>query len=427
MADPFGDQGKRPAPTIEGTATEIKTDDETPASVKDASSAESNEPDRAAADPDNRKAAGEAGANGVPPPPAQSGNSMRNALLSLFAGLIGGAIAALALPYVWKDGPGVQPADDSALAARIAKLEAAPPPDTSENERIARLEESLKTMAETAKQDGSVADAAAVSQQIQEAEERLESKLNEALEDVDPVNAEQIESMRTELADLRSRVATLREAATDDTAAAAPEIMALNERIMALESTVPNLVGAIDKEMAGTRSAALTLAFSNLRAAVNAGKPYVAELKTITALAPGAGDLGKLPDYADKGIPTLPELTRQFREKKDAALTLASPSEDESFLGELMTSAQSLVKVRRVDDSPEGNSVTAILTRADTDLENEQLADAVAEVDALQGDAREPFAAWLEAARARIAAEETLQRLEGVLLASLTGGAPAQP
>jgi hypothetical protein len=426
MADPFGDQGKRPAPTIEGTATEIKTDDETPASVKDASSAESIEPDRAAADPDNRKAAGEAGANSVPPP-ARSGNSMRNALLSLFAGLIGGAIAALALPYVWKDGAGVQPADDSALAARIARLEAAPPPDSTENERIARLEESLKTMAETAKQDGSVADAAAVSRQIQEAEERLESKLNEALEDVDPVDAEQIESMRTELADLRSRVATLREAATDDTAAAAPEIMALNERIMALESTVPNLVGAIDKEMAGTRSAALTLAFSNLRAAVNAGKPYVAELKTITALAPGAGDLGKLPDYADKGIPTLPELTRQFREKKDAALTLASPSEDESFLGELMTSAQSLVKVRRVDDSPEGNSVTAILTRADTDLENEQLADAVAEVDALQGDAREPFAAWLEAARARIAAEETLQRLEGVLLASLTGGAPAQP
>ena len=427
MADPFGDQGKRPAPTIEGTATEIKTDDEAPASVKDASSAESNEPDRAAADPDNRKAAGEAGANGVPPPPARSGNSMRNALLSLFAGLIGGAIAALALPYVWKDGAGVQPADNSALAARLAKLEAAPPPDTTENERIARLEESLKTMAETAKQDGSVADAAAVSRQIQEAEERLESKLNEALEDVDPVDAEQIESMRTELADLRSRVATLREAATDDTAAAAPEIMALNERIMALESTVPNLVGAIDKEMAGTRSAALTLAFSNLRAAVNAGKPYVAELKTITALAPGAGDLGKLPDYADKGIPTLPELTRQFREKKDAALTLASPSEDESFLRELMTSAQSLVKVRRVDDSPEGNSVTAILTRADTDLENEQLADAVAEVDALQGDARAPFAAWLEAARARIAAEETLQRLEGVLLASLTGGAPAQP
>ena len=427
MAEPFGDQGKRPAPSIEGTATEIKTDDEAPVSVKDASSAESNEPDRAAADPDNLKAADEAGANGVPPPPARSGNSMRNALLSLFAGLIGGAIAALALPYVWKNGAGVQPADDSALAARIAKLEAAPPPDSTENERIARLEESLKTMAEAAKQDGSVADAAAVSRQIQEAEERLEGKLNEALENVDPVDAEQIESMRTELADLRSRVTTLREAATDDTAAAAPEIMALNERITALESTVPNLVGAIDKEMAGTRSAALTLAFSNLRAAVNAGKPYVAELKTITALAPGAGDLGKLPDYADKGIPTLPELTRQFREKKDAALTLASPSGDESLLGELMTSAQSLVKVRRVNDSPEGNSVTAILTRADTDLENEQLADAVAEVDALQGDAREPFAAWLEAARARIAAEETLQRLEGVLLASLTGGAPAQP
>ena len=426
MADPFGDQGKRPAPTIEGTATEIKTDDETPGSVKDASPAESDEPKRGAADSELPKADGEAAASRTTPQPVRSGNPMRNALLSLFAGLIGGALAALALPYVWKEAADVQPADTSALAVRIAKLEAAPPPDTTENERIARLEDSLKTMAETAKQDGSVADAAAVSQQIREAEERLEGKLDEALEEVDPVDAEQIEALRTELADLKSRVATLREAATDDTAAAAPEIMALGERVMALESTVPNLVGAIDKEMAGTRSAALTLAFSNLRAAVNAGKPYVGELKTITALAPGAGDLGKLPDYADKGIPTLPELTRQFREKKDAALTLASPS-DESFLGELMTSAQSLVKVRRVDDSPEGNSVTAILTRTDSDLENEQLPDAVAEVDALQDDAREPFAAWLEAARARIAAEETLQRLEGVLLASLTGGAPAQP
>ena len=426
MADPLGDQGKRPAPTIEGTATEIKTDDETPASVTDASPAESDEPKRGAADSELPKADAEAAASRVTPPPVRSGNPMRNALLSLFAGLIGGALAALALPYVWKEAADVQPADTSALADRIAKLEAAPPPDTTENERIARLEDSLKTMAETAKQDGSVADAAAVSQQIREAEERLEGKLDEALGEVDPVDAEQIEALRTELADLRSRVATLREAATDDTAAAAPEIMALGERVMALESTVPNLVGAIDKEMAGTRSAALTLAFSNLRAAVNAGKPYVGELKTITALAPGAGDLGKLPDYAEKGIPTLPELTRQFREKKDAALTLASPS-DESFLGELMTSAQSLVKVRRVDDSPEGNSVTAILTRTDSDLNNEQLPDAVAEVDALQDDAREPFAAWLEAARARIAAEETLQRLEGVLLASLTGGAPAQP
>ena len=426
MADPFGDQGKRTAPTIEGTATEIKADGETSAGAKDAVAADDDEPKQAAANPEIPEAAKEA-ASRVPPPPVRSGNSVRNALLSLFAGLIGGALAALALPYVWQGGASVQPADTSALAARIAKLEAAPPPDTTQNERIARLEESLKTMAEAAKQDGSVADAAAVSQQINEAEQRLEQKLDEALRDVDPVDAEQIEAMRKELSDLRSRVSALREAATDDNAAAAPEIMALGERILALESTVPNLVGAIDKEMAGTRSAALTLAFSNLRAAVNAGKPYIAELKTITALAPGAGELGKLPDYAEKGIPTLPELTRQFREKKDAALTVASPSEEQSFLGELMTSAQSLVKVRRVDDSPEGNSVTAILTRADTDLESEQLPDAVAEVETLQGEAREPFAAWLEAARARIAAEETLQRLEGVLLASLTGGAPAQP
>ena len=58
MADPFGDQGKRPAPTIEGTATEIKADAETSAAAKDAAAAETDQPAHVAADPEKPKAAG---------------------------------------------------------------------------------------------------------------------------------------------------------------------------------------------------------------------------------------------------------------------------------------------------------------------------------------------------------------------------------
>ena len=69
---------------------------------------------------------------------------------------------------------------------------------------------------------------------------------------------------------------------------------------------------AIGKEKTPRKAAAVAIAFANLRAAVSDGRPYAAELDTIGALAPSVGDLGVLPAYAEKGIPTVPELARAF-------------------------------------------------------------------------------------------------------------------
>ena len=60
-------------------------------------------------------------------------------------------------------------------------------------------------------------------------------------------------------------------------------------------------------------------------------------------------------------------------------------------------------------------------------LEQGDLAAAVKEVETLQGAPREAFASWLDQAQARLAADETLQRLQSLLLVSLGGGgAPNQ-
>jgi hypothetical protein len=49
----------------------------------------------------------------------------------------------------------------------------------------------------------------------------------------------------------------------------------------------------------------------------------------------------------------------------------------------------------------------------------------VKDVETLDGAPREAFSAWLGEAHARLAADETLTRLEGVLLVSMGGDAQA--
>jgi hypothetical protein len=128
-----------------------------------------------------------------------------------------------------------------------------------------------------------------------------------------------------------------------------------------------------------------------------------------------------LPAYAEKGIPTVPELTRSFDAARDEALAAAAPPADVS----LLSSAESLVKIRRIDESPAGEGAQDALARAKSALDNSDLAVAVREIETLDGKPREAFSSWLGQARARLSAGETLTRLEGALLISLSGEAEA--
>ena len=125
-----------------------------------------------------------------------------------------------------------------------------------------------------------------------------------------------------------------------------------------------------------------------------------------------------MPAYAEKGIPTVPELARSFAAAEDDALAAPAPAAGGSLVDNLMASAQSLVKIRRIDEAPAGEGPGAALARAKAALDKGDLAAAVKEVETLDGAPREAFSAWLGQARARLGADETLTRLEGVLLVS---------
>jgi hypothetical protein len=455
MAHPFGDQdqspggaAKRPAQTIEGTATEISLDpapdQETPAEPKPREGG--NEMHAAGQTDDGQEAA----------PPPRPGR-VRNFFTHCLAGLVGALVGFAALALAWRGldlGGETKPSFEiAALEQRVAKLEAAPAASVYSQElsqldarvaaleatvkqtspklgelsdRVAQLEASLKTLADTAGEGGSVASAAAITQQISEAEQKLEAKMEAALAKGETANASALDEMRHEIAELKAKLSALADAELGSGMSAdlGPALTALTERIAKIEATLAELAGAIDKDAAAAKSAAAAIAFANLRAAVSDGRPYAAELDTVRTLAPSVGDLGILPAHAESGIPTLPDLVRSFASARDAALAVTTaPPSGGSLVDSLMASAQSLVKIRRLDEAPTGDGPAATLVRAKQALDQGDLATAMKDVEMLDSTTREAFSAWLGEAQARLGADETLTRLEGILLAAVGGDA----
>jgi len=454
MAHPFGDQdpgaaAKRPAHTIEGTATEVKVE---PAPGGTAAPEAQPETAQHEAPPASEAAQGQQAA---PPPPPRPGR-VKSFFTHCLAGLVGGLVGVAALALAWSHldlGQDTAPAPDiAALEQRLAKLESSPAPSADAEalsafkaevsslqasvlelspklaglaDRVAQLEISLKTLADTASDGGSVATAAAIAQQIAEAEQRLDAKIAAALADGKGATASDLEHMQTEIAELKAKLGALAEAelGAGDSADVQPALAALTERLGKLEATLPEIVSAIDKESAGAKSATVAIAFANLRAAISDGRPYAAELDTISTLTPSVGDLGVLQAHAETGIPTLPELARSFAAASDAALAVPAPAAGESLVDNLMASAQSLVKIRRIDEAPAGEGPAATLARAQAALDRGDLDAAVKDVDTLNSAARDAFSVWLGEARARLGADETLARLEGTLLVAVGGDA----
>jgi hypothetical protein len=459
--------GKRAGPTIEGTATEVAVEPSPEAAAaKDDEAAKTDQeaPELATGDGDTEQT-GETATDDEEPEakaaaaPSTSGSRVGSVLSHLTAGLLGGLVGAGAIAFAWTYLPTNQPAetpDLKPLQDRLAALEAAPEapdsgpeiakmesrldaleskkPESSPDvaalaDRVSQLEANLKSMAEAAKQGGSVGDAAATSQQINAAEQRLDDKITTALAEAKTANDASIAALKKEVASIDAKLKALANAelGSGDASRLVPEITDLDDRMDKLESMLPALANAVDSDTRDTKAATLAIAFANLRAAVEQGRPYATELSTLAALSPGNGDLGPLLDYDDEGIPTIAQLKVSFEDARDKALATPTPDANASLADRLMASAESLVKVKRVDAQAEGDTPEAVLARAAGQLEKGDLAATVKQVETLQGAPRTAFASWLDQAKARLAADETLQRLQSLLLVSLGGGgAPNQ-
>ncbi|MBZ9707549.1 phage tail protein [Mesorhizobium sp. ESP7-2] len=181
-------------------------------------------------------------------------------------------------------------------------------------------------------------------------------------------------------------------------------------RLSALEQSVSQLSGKVDAQ-ASQPKIALAIAASALKSALDRGAPFSAELDTLAAISPDAPQLATLRPYAEKGVPTRTEIASQMDAAANAMVAAATPDDQNAgFLQNLMSSAESLVKVRPIG-AVEGTGAPETVARMEVAVTQGDYAKALSEYDKLPQAVKAAGADFAGKLKARIEVETQVDAL----------------
>lgn len=189
-----------------------------------------------------------------------------------------------------------------------------------------------------------------------------------------------------------------------------PEVAALGDRVTALEA-----------EHARTaRAAAAALAAAALLEAAQTSRPFPAELSALESVGPVSPELGALRRLAETGAPSRRALAAGF---PDAAARAGSasrmPGDDAGLLARAAYALSRVVTLRRVGETA-GSGVDAVLARAERQVEDGDIDQALKTLDALPAPAKEAMAAWRDRAERRAEIDRRVAAIRTQALRDLT-------
>jgi hypothetical protein len=272
------------------------------------------------------------------------------------------------------------------LAARIARLESAPPA-ASMNSFTANIEQAI--------------------QPFQTAVEDLARRTED--------NATAVREAR------RNADAALVAADAARVAVERTNVEALSNRIAALESATKSLTDDVAKGLAANQDKPLraAVAAQALQAAFERGDPFAAELAAAKTVVPDVQALAPLEPFAANGLPSVATLARQLSDVTPAVLKATpAPEPASGFLDRLQANAERLVRIRPIDEAP-GDDPAAVVSRAQAKASRSDLTGAAAELNALPASLRAPADNWIKKVEARAAALNASRRVVADSLASL--------
>jgi hypothetical protein len=415
MTSESDNTGRRP-PTIELAATEVATSAAEPA----AGPAESADARAAEEAPASSNASSPTGGN-----QQTSSASSGRLKLHITGALIGAVIMAAALAALWLTD--LIPARDGTAGHTLASntsapatLSSTPPPNQAPSQaqsqtpdlsarldKIERAIEAQRTEPALGNRIGGVeAQAKSLGNDVAALQRRLDeiaaSGQSAAKQADTALNA-------AEAAKSASEAANKMEVQRGD-------LDAVASRIMALESAVKGLAAATAPV---DRAARFTIAAEALRAAVERGTPYQAELAALGALGVDQKATAPLEPLAASGVPSTAALAHELDALTPALQQASEPeSGDATFLGRLKANAEKLVRVTPAG-APAGNDPAAVLARIRFDAAHGDIAAALAAIDALPDSAKSLAAAWRKKAAACEAALAASRQIASDALTAL--------
>jgi uroporphyrinogen-III synthase len=306
--------------------------------------------------------------------------------------------------------------DFSSLSERVARLEAELP---AANQGTGADDGKLEELSGSLKQELS-----SLSSEIAAQQDKLTTVLEELaqqkeslgkLENTDPAVADpspeiqnQIVDLKTDLLDIKNQITDLETNIQDDREKATSQA----QQLSTLEGTLKAEIASKSEEKAENQRTLMLLAVGQLQRETRGSEPFENGLNQVQAIADDKfeGLVEKLQPIASVGAPTLVTLQKEFTDiATDISQSARLPSE-ETWYGQALHRIASAVKFRRVDDM-DGSDVDAVVARVEQDLAENDLDQAVAEVEKLTGAAAEVAAPWLEKAKTRQTVEQSIAEM----------------
>ena len=167
------------------------------------------------------------------------------------------------------------------------------------------------------------------------------------------------------------------------------------------------LGAAAENQASDQRTAAVALAATSLKTAIDAGKPFEKELAYFASLDGASADaIAALQPYAQGGVPTLADLQSSFGSVANAILKASKP--DATGMGEtLIGNLQNLVSVRP-SGAEEGDTPRAVVGRMTAALGSGDLRSMLSEASSLPEAAQTAAKPFLSDVEARASTNDLL-------------------
>ena len=205
---------------------------------------------------------------------------------------------------------------------------------------------------------------------------------------------------------------------TDITAAVQP----LSDRTAALEKSVQGVVQGDAARQESAQRVVLALELQNLRRALDSGQNFSGQLADVKKVAGNTVDLSALESLKETGVPSLADLTKDFRSAADNAIDADAEPDNATVVDRLWAGAKSVVRVRRVDLKPDDKSTEAIVGRMQVALNDGRLPDVLEAAKELSPKAQDAARPFLDKVAARVSVDKALADLESQLKTSIATG-----
>lgn len=329
------------------------------------------------------------------------------------------------------------------LAARLAKLEAAPPPapqpvaaaaDTAKLDDLTARVQHLETAVPPAPAAAAAPETASADNAGIKA---LDARIAALETSISPL-AKQVTDLGQQTADTATAAREARERAEAAAKSAADvksadtdqdkqqqtaqkELAAVGTRLAAVEMLTKQVQDQVAEFSAPKLDAPLrdALIAAGLRSAVERAQPFTAQFAAAKAAGIDAELLAPLAPFAGSGVPNPADLFRDLGALIPEMLKASSPAEqDGGYLERLQAHAERLVRIRPAGDRP-GDDAATVIGRIERDMARRDLPAVLAELAKLPAPAQAIAEPWRKKALAREAATKASEQLVTVSFAKL--------